>query len=85
VAAADSGSGPNEELLSRLTDSTEPPQPVPKADEKEKVETQPVDSHPFEQEQSKASILDKLTGRSRPTDEGEQETDKLQAGESGDA
>lgn len=85
VAGADSGSGPDEELLSRLTDSTEPPQPVPKADEKEIVETQPVDSHPFEQEQDKESILDKLTGRSRPTDDGERKTDKLQAGDPGDA
>ncbi len=85
AAAADSGSEPDEELLSRLTDSTEPPQPVPRVEEKEKIGTQPVDSHPVEQEPDKESILDKLVGRSHPEDGGEQETDKSQAGESGDA
>ena len=85
VAAADSGSGPNEELLSRLTDSTEPPQPVPTARETEKVETQPVDSYPVEQEQVKENILDKLVGPSHPSREGEKETDKSQAGDTGDA
>jgi hypothetical protein len=63
-------------LLSRLTDSTEPPQPVPRPEEK--VETQPVDSQPYEQEQDKKNILDKLVG-------GGQESDKSQAGDPGDA
>ena len=85
VAATDSGSEPDKELLSRLTDSTEPPQPVPSVEESEKVETQPVDSHPVEQEPDKESILDKLVGRSHSKDGGEQETDKSQPGESGDA
>lgn len=85
VAAASSGSGPNEELLGRLTRSTEPPQPTPPAGEEEKVETEPVDPHAFEQEYVKESILDKLTGRSRPAGGDKQETDKSQAGDPGDA
>ena len=85
-AAADTiGQEPNEELLSRLTHSTEPLQSVPKTEEKEEPKIQPVDSHTNEQEHVREDILDKLTGRSRPTDADQRNDSKSQAGESGDA
>ena len=85
AAAETTGPEPNEELLSRLTHSTEPLQPVPKTEEKEEPQTQPVDSHTDEQEHVREDILDKLTGRSRPTDADRPDENKSQAGESGDA
>jgi len=85
AAAASSGSGPDEELLGKLTRPTEPPQPTPVAPEPEKVETEPVDPHAFDQEHVRENILDKLTGRSRAAGEDEQETGKSQAGGPGDA
>jgi len=85
AAAASPGSGPDEELLGKLTRPTEPPQPTPVAPEPEKVETEPVDPHAFDQEHVRENILDKLTGRSRAAGEDEQETGKSQAGGPGDA
>jgi ABC-2 type transport system ATP-binding protein len=84
AAASDSGPGTDKELLNRLTQSTEPPQPVPQAQEEEKVETKPVDSQ-AEQEHVKEDVLDKLTDRSRPGGGDTQRTNQSQAGDSSDA
>jgi len=75
---------PDEQLLSKLTGSVEPSQPEPVVRD-EKVTTQPVESKAAQAEQVKKSILDQLTGRSRPQGEDEEQTDKLQAGDVGDA
>jgi ABC-2 type transport system ATP-binding protein len=86
---------PDEQLLSKLTGSAEPSQPVPVVRDEsppsdgldEKVTTQLVESEApqAEQEQVNKSILDQLTGRSRPQGEDEEQTDKSQAGDVGDA
>jgi len=84
VAPVDSVSEPNKELLSRLTNTQEVSQSVPRAEKN--IETQPVDSpRPVEEDQVKENILDKLVGRSSTPDGGEQKTDKSKAGDSGDA
>ena len=83
----------DEQLLSKLTGSAEPPQPVPVVRDEsspsdgldEKVTTQPVESEAPQAEQVNKSILDQLTGRSRPQGEDEEQTDKSQAGDAGDA
>ncbi|MBN2313267.1 MAG: ATP-binding cassette domain-containing protein [Sedimentisphaerales bacterium] len=84
VAAADSGSEPDKELLSRLTRTIEPPQPTPKA--RDTVEAQPVHApSPVEEDQVKEDILDKLVGRKRSEEGRTQPTDTSQAGDTGDA
>jgi len=75
---------PDEQLLSKLIGSAEPSQPEPVVRD-EKVTTQPVESKAALQEQVKKNILDQLTGRSKPQGEDEEQTDKLQAGDAGDA
>ena len=75
---------PDEQLLSKLTGSAGLSEPEPVVRD-EKVITQPVESKAELQEQTKKSILEKLTGRSRPQGEDEEQTDKLQAGDVGDA
>jgi ubiquinone biosynthesis protein Coq4 len=75
---------PDEQLLSKLTGSAEPSQPEPVVRD-EKVTTQPVESEAAQAEQVNKSILEKLTGRSRPQGEDEEQTDKSQAGDVGDA
>ncbi len=85
VAAAESSeSAPDEQLLSELTGSGEPLGPKPVVGN-EKVETEPVKPHAPEPEQVKKSVLDQLTGGSALQSEDKQETDKSQAGDSGDA
>jgi len=76
---------PDEQLLSKLTGSAEPLQPEPVVRD-EKVTTQPVESEApqAEQEQINKSILEKLTGRSMPQGEDEEQTDKSKAGDTGD-
>ena len=76
---------PDEQLLSQLTGSAEPSQPESVVRD-EKVTTQPVESEAAqgEQEQVNKSILEKLTGRSRPQGGDEEQTDKSQAGDAGD-
>ncbi len=76
---------PDEQLLSKLTGSAEPLQLEPVVRD-EKVTTQPVESEApqAEQEQINKSILEKLTGRSRPQGENEEQTDKSKAGDTGD-
>jgi ABC-2 type transport system ATP-binding protein len=86
ASAEESESKPDEGLLSRLTQTTEALQPVSEMREKENVETQPVDSpQPVEEDQVKENILDKLVGRNRSAEGSTQQTDKSQAGDSGDA
>lgn len=75
---------PDEQLLSKLTGSAGPLEPGPVVRD-EKVITQPVESKAAQAEQIKKNILDQLTGRSRPQGEDEEQTDKLQAGDVGDA
>ncbi len=75
---------PDEQLLSKLTGSAGPSQPEPVVGD-EKVTTQPVESEAAQAEQIKENILDQLTGRSRPQGGDEEQTDKLQAGDVGDA
>ncbi|MHC4174623.1 MAG: ABC transporter ATP-binding protein, partial [Planctomycetota bacterium] len=75
---------PDEQLLSELTEPAEPlgTKPVVKD---EKVKTEPVEPQGPQQEQVKKSILDQLTGRRRPQNADSEQTDKSQAGDSGDA
>jgi len=84
VAAESSESGPDEQLLGKLTGSAEPPQLKPVVRD-EKVETEPVEPQAPQQEHVRESILDKLTGRSGPQSQDNNKTDKSQAGDSGDA
>ncbi len=74
----------NEQMLKKLTEPTEPlgTKPVVKD---EKVETELVESQGPGQEQIKKSILDQLTGNRRPRNADSEQTDKSQAGDSGDA
>jgi ABC-2 type transport system ATP-binding protein len=74
----------DEQLLSKLTGSAEPSQPEPVVRD-EKVTTQPVESEAAQAEHINKSILEKLTGRSRPQGKNEEQTDKSQAGDVGDA
>jgi len=74
---------PDEQLLSELTEPAEPLRTKPVVRD-EKVETEPVEPRAPQREQIKKNILDQLTGR-RPQNEGREETDKSQAGDSGDA
>jgi hypothetical protein len=83
---------PDEQLLSKLTGSAEPSQPEPVVRDESRpsdgldklVTTQPVESEAPQAEQVNKSILDQLTGRSRPQGEDEEQTDKSQAGDAGD-
>ena len=83
VPAESSEPKPDEQLLSELTEPAEPLRTKPVVRD-EKVETEPVEPRAPQREQIKKNILDQLTGR-RPQNEGREETDKSQAGDSGDA
>jgi len=76
---------PDEQLLSKLTGLAEPSQPEPVVRDEKVTTTQPVESEAAQAEQVNKSILEKLTGRSRPQGEDEEQTDKSQAGDVGDA
>jgi ABC-2 type transport system ATP-binding protein len=84
VAAPSSASGPDENLLSKLTRPAEPPQLKPVARD-ETAATEAVEPQASGEEQVRESILDKLTGRSAPQSKNKEKTDKSQAGDSGDA
>ena len=86
LTAETPGPKPDEQLLSKLTGSAETFQPKSIVKDEE-AKTEPVGPQSPRQEQVKKSILDRLTGRSAPQDEGEDkdETDRSQAGDSGDA
>ena len=70
---------PDEQLLSKLTEQAKP------AESKPVVKTKPVEPQAPRKEQIKKSILDRLTGRSPTQNANGEQTDKPQAGDSGDA
>ena len=83
VAAVESArSKADEQLLSKLTSSSEPSES--KAVRRE-IKTEPVESQPRRQEQVGENILDKLTGGSGTKNQDKDKTEKPQAGDSGDA
>jgi len=71
-------------VLRKLTEQAKPSQPKP-AVRDEKVKTEPVEHKAAQQEQTKKSIIDQLTDRRPPQNEDRKQTDKSQAGDSGDA
>ena len=87
IAPDSSESKPDERLLSDLSKSLEPSGPDSGAGEKG-IETKSVESQPSEPEHReqdiKKSVLDQLMGKSDSQSENDQ-TDKSQAGETGDA
>lgn len=70
---------PDEQLLSKLTEQAGPIESKPVA------ETKPVEPQAPQKEQTKKSILDHLTNRSSAKNTNEEQTDKPQAGDSGNA
>jgi ABC-2 type transport system ATP-binding protein len=70
---------PDEQLLSKLTEQAKP------AESKPVVETKPVEPQAPRKEQIKKSILDRLTGRPSTQNANGEQTDKPQAGDSGNA
>jgi len=70
---------PDEQLLSKLTEQAKP------AESKPVVKTKPVEPQAPRKEQIKKSILDRLTGRSSTQNANGEQTDKPQAGDSGNA
>jgi hypothetical protein len=82
VESSDSES--TEQLLSKLTDSTEGAEPETSV-RNEQITTQPVESQTPEAEQVNESILDQLTGKESIQGQDKEATDKLQAGDVGDA
>ena len=84
VADADSVSGLDKQLLSKLAESSEPQQPGI-AGMEEEVETEAVQTPAPEAEQARKNILDRLTGDSADQSDQEGRTDNSQAGGSGDA
>ncbi len=75
---------PDEQFLSTLSEQTTTPTQAETAVQDEKVKTKPAGPKPIEQTEIKKSILDRLTGRSKPKDKDEEETDNRQ-GDSSDA
>jgi ABC-2 type transport system ATP-binding protein len=70
---------PDEQLLSKLTEQAGP------AESRPVVETKPVEPQAPRKEQIKKSILDRLTGRPSTQNANGEQTDKPQAGDSGNA
>jgi ABC-2 type transport system ATP-binding protein len=75
---------PAEQLLSKLTSSTEQTEPETTVTN-EQITTQPVESQPTQQDQVNKNILDQLTGRQSTQRQDEEPTDKSQAGDVVDA
>jgi ABC-2 type transport system ATP-binding protein len=73
-----------EQLLSKLTSSTEQTEPDASV-RNEQITTQPVESQAPQTEQVNESILDQLTGKESSHDQAKEPTDKSQAGDIGDA
>jgi hypothetical protein len=71
---------PNEEMLRKLSEPKEGPEPKPVVQEK-KIETKPVEPRAGQEEPADRSILDQLTGGSTSQDEDEGQTKKSQAGD----
>jgi len=74
----------DEKLLSKLTSASEPSESTAET-RTERVTTEPVESQPHSQEQVRDDILDKLTGGSNALGRNKGDTEKPQAGDSGDA
>jgi ABC-2 type transport system ATP-binding protein len=74
---------PAEELLSKLTGSTEQPE-LQTSVTGEQITTQPVESDTPQTEQVNKSILDQLTGSQQNQEQNKEQTDKSQAGDVGD-
>ncbi len=70
---------PDEQLLSKLTEQAKP------AESKPVAKTKPAEPKAPQKEHIKKSILDQLTGRSSNQKANREQTDKPQAGDSGDA
>jgi hypothetical protein len=84
VAAAETAKPQaDEQLLSKLTASSETPET--QAVTREKIETEPVETPTTGQEQVREDVLDKLTGGSGVKGRDKDKTEKPQAGDSGDA
>ena len=75
---------PAEQLLSKLTDSTEETE-LEASVRNEQITTQPVESQAPQTEQVNESILDQLTGKQSTQGQDKEPTDKSQAGDVGDA
>lgn len=75
---------PAEQLLSKLTGSTEQTEPDASV-RSEPITTQPVESQAPQAEQVNKNILDQLTGKKSTQDQDKEPTDKSQAGDAGDA
>jgi len=75
---------PDEQLLSKLAGSSEP-LPFKSVAIDETVETESVEAQAPQQEHVKESVLDQLTDRSGHQNQDKEKTDKLQAGDPGDA
>jgi ABC-2 type transport system ATP-binding protein len=84
IPVESSDSEPAEQLLSKLTGSTEETEPDASV-RNEQITTQPVESQPTQQEQVNESILDQLTGRQSTQGQDKEQTDKSQTGDVGDA
>jgi len=69
----------DEQLLRKLTEKAEPPQPKPV------VKPEPVKPETVQQERTQKNILDQLTGSSAPKDDNVEQPDKSPEGDSGDA
>jgi hypothetical protein len=89
VVPADSGPKPDERLLDGLTRPAEQLQKSGSDADDEKVKTESVEPQPshqdIQQEQINKSILDQLTRGSTSQSEDKEQSDKSQAGDSGDA
>jgi ABC-2 type transport system ATP-binding protein len=83
VAAESTRPKADEKLLSKLTGASEPSES--EAVISEKIQTEPVETTTTGQEQVKEDVLDKLTGGSGALSRDKSNTEKPQAGDSGDA
>ncbi len=77
-------SKPDEQLLSKLTEPTEPAQAEHVIGD-EQVKTEPIKPKPIQQQEIEESILDQLTDRSKTQNGDKEQGDKPQTGDTGDA
>ncbi len=84
VPAESSGPEPAEQLLSKLTESSEQPE-IQTSITDEQITTQPVESQIPQQDQVNKSILDQLTGSQSAEGQDKEKTDNSQAGDVVDA
>ena len=84
VPVESSGPEPAEQLLSKLTESSEQPE-IQTSITDEQITTQPVESQIPQQDQVNKSILDQLTGSQSAEGQDKEKTDNSQAGDVVDA